>query len=343
MAEDQQAAVSPEQLQAREDEHIPGTSQQDVQNMKEENETEPAAAVVDQNGDAVAHNSSASQEVEQDYEHVSREESLQNVDNEQIPQKETDESHTEPASTSAPSPAPMPQPVAETPTPPPDTPRQRTDSTSTTATRSSARSTRSSMVFVVSALESIAASKDARKKKPLLDSTQRALSAIRSAQGDASQINPEIMFEPLNLATEASTVSVVTTALDCIGKLISYSYFSSPPSDSPNQVPEHQKVPLIERAIDTICDCFQGEATPAEVQMQIIKSLLAAILNDKIVVHGAGLLKSVRQTYNIFLLSKSSVITAIESSPIRCSVNIHHDGSNSFQPFARSDVMSSSS
>jgi len=42
------------------------------------------------------------------------------------------------------------------------------------------------------------------------------------------------------------------------------------------------------------------------VQMQIIKSLLAAILNDKIVVHGAGLLKSVRQTYNIFLLSKHS-------------------------------------
>lgn len=158
------------------------------------------------------------------------------------------------------------------------------------------------MVFVVSALETIAASKDARKQRPLLDSAQRALSAIRNAQGDAALINPEIMFEPLNLATEAATVSVVTTALDCIGKLISYSYFTAPTSrDSQDG---QQKAPLIERAIDTICDCFQGEATPAEVQMQIIKSLLAAILNDKLVVHGAGLLKSVRQTYNIFLLSK---------------------------------------
>ncbi|KAK5175846.1 guanine nucleotide exchange protein for ADP-robosylation factor [Saxophila tyrrhenica] len=210
------------------------------------------------------------------------------------------------------------------PVPAPDTPRTlpsrpRTDSQSTTATnatRNTARSTRSSMVFVVQALESIAASKDARKRKALADSTQRALSAIRSAQGDASQINPEVLFEPLNLATEASTVTVVITALDCIGKLISYSYFSAPPpaAEPPRQSADgalpppqqRQQAPLIERAIDTICDCFQGEATPSEVQMQIIKSLLAAILNDKIIVHGAGLLKSVRQTYNIFLLSKSS-------------------------------------
>lgn len=161
------------------------------------------------------------------------------------------------------------------------------------------------MVFVVSALESIAASKDARKRKPLLDSAQRALSAIRNAQGDAAQLNPELLFDPLNLATEAATVSVVVTALDCIGKLISYSYFSVP-APVEGQEDQPPKQPLIERAIDTICDCFQGEATPPEVQMQIIKSLLAAILNDKIVVHGAGLLKSVRQTYNIFLLSRHS-------------------------------------
>ncbi|TKA30188.1 hypothetical protein B0A50_02907 [Salinomyces thailandicus] len=214
-----------------------------------------------------------------------------------------------------------PTSIAQTPF----APRGRTDSQSTTltnasnATRSTARSTRSSMVFVVTALESIAASKDARKRKPLQDSTQRALSAIRNASGDASQINPEIMFEPLNLATEATTVSVVTTALDCIGKLISYSYFSAPPPTPADG--QSQRPPLIERAIDTICDCFQGEATPSEVQMQIIKSLLAAILNDKIVVHGAGLLKSVRQTYNIFLLSKNSANQQIAQGTLVQMVN----------------------
>ncbi|KAI4733905.1 hypothetical protein E4T50_15544 [Aureobasidium sp. EXF-12298] len=205
---------------------------------------------------------------------------------------------------------PLPEP---TPTPPSEnTPqyavdprliqpnRQRTDSQSTTATSRS--TTRSSMVFVVSALEKIAASKDARREKPLADATQRALSTIKS-QGDPTQTDPEILFAPLQLASRANTVAIVTTALDCIGKLISYSYFSVP--TDPNQE-NQQPLPLIERAIDTICDCFQGETTPAEVQMQILKSLLAAILNDKIVVHGAGLLKSVRQTYNIFLLSKNS-------------------------------------
>ncbi|KAG8627086.1 hypothetical protein KVT40_004569 [Elsinoe batatas] len=183
-----------------------------------------------------------------------------------------------------------------------DTGRRRTDSASTSATTATTRSApRTSMVFVQAALETIANSKDARKKKPLLDASQKALSLIKG-QGDLSQTPPEIIFLPLQLATEASTISIVTTALDCIGKLISYSYFAVS-GDIPS---EEQKAPLIERAIDTICDCFQGEATPNEVQMQIIKSLLSAILNDKIVVHGAGLLKSVRQIYNIFLLSKSS-------------------------------------
>jgi brefeldin A-inhibited guanine nucleotide-exchange protein len=180
--------------------------------------------------------------------------------------------------------------------------RARTDSQSTAATTATRPSTRSSLVFVVNALETIAASKDARKTKKLGDAAANALAAIKR-EGDPSCINPEILFEPLNLASEAYTVSVSITALDCIGKLISYSYFSVP---SEPQAVSSETAPLIERAIDTICDCFQGEATHPDVQLQIVKSLLAAILNDKIVVHGAGLLKAVRLTYNIFLLSKSS-------------------------------------
>jgi brefeldin A-inhibited guanine nucleotide-exchange protein len=231
----------------------------------------------------------------------------------------------EPAAPSAPQQPPQDQ--SDMPTPTPSTPtlavpdgsetprsaeffdqrmhsanRPRTDSQSTAATTATRPSTRSSLVFVVTALETIAASKDARKTKKLGDATASALAAIRK-EGDPARINPEILFEPLQLASEAYTVAVSITALDCIGKLISYSYFSVPsePQGDNIEVP-----PLIERAIDTICDCFQGEATHPDVQLQIVKSLLAAILNDKIVVHGAGLLKAVRLTYNIFLLSKSS-------------------------------------
>lgn len=160
----------------------------------------------------------------------------------------------------------------------------------------------SSIIFVISTLEAIAASKEAHKKQDLGQSVQKALKDIKE---HAPQLpDPEIIFAPLQIATRSGSIPITTAALDCIGKLISYSYFSVP--SSPNADKEADRAPLIERAIDTICDCFQGETTSVEVQLQIVKSLLAAVLNDKIVVHGAGLLKAVRQVYNVFLLSKNS-------------------------------------
>lgn len=162
----------------------------------------------------------------------------------------------------------------------------------------------SSLKFVVSSLEAIASSKDAQRNKQLEESTTKALDAIK----EQDQLpDPEIVFAPLQLASRSTNVQITTTALDCIGKLISYSYFSVPSNPSEGTEEGAEPVPpLIERAIDTICNCFQGETTAVEIQLQIVKSLLAAVLNDKIVVHGAGLLKAVRQVYNVFLLSRST-------------------------------------
>ncbi|KOS22937.1 Protein transport protein SEC7 [Escovopsis weberi] len=160
----------------------------------------------------------------------------------------------------------------------------------------------SSLKFVVSSLDAIATSKDTQRNKQLADLTKTALDAIK----EQDQLpDPEIVFAPLQLATKTNNPQLTTTALDCIGKLISYSYFSITGKEEPADEGTKPASPLIERAIDTICDCFQGETTAVEIQLQIVKSLLAAVLNDKIVVHGAGLLKAVRQVYNIFLLSRS--------------------------------------
>lgn len=164
----------------------------------------------------------------------------------------------------------------------------------------------SSLKFLVSSLDAIATSKDAQRNKQLADSTKKAQDAVK----EQDQLpDPEIVFAPLQLATKSNNPQLTTTALDCIGKLISYSYFSLLSRDGTGTEPKEggeQFSPLIERAIDTICDCFQGETTAVEIQLQIVKSLLAAVLNDKIVVHGAGLLKAVRQVYNVFLLSRST-------------------------------------
>ncbi|KAK3399692.1 hypothetical protein B0T20DRAFT_391258 [Sordaria brevicollis] len=165
----------------------------------------------------------------------------------------------------------------------------------------------SSLKFVTSSLDVIAA--NAGKNKELAELAQKAQEALKTS--DQQLPDPEVIFAPLRLATKSGTIPLTTTALDCIGKLISSTYFSVPSgrsaaAASEDGQPQQQYPPLIERAIDTICDCFQGEATLVEIQLQIVKSLLAAVLNDKIVVHGAGLLKAVRQVYNIFLLSRST-------------------------------------
>jgi brefeldin A-inhibited guanine nucleotide-exchange protein len=177
--------------------------------------------------------------------------------------------------------------------------RDRSDSRSTTISRGPI----SSNVFVVTALESIGASKEARRSKELADAVQAALQNIKSQD---QPINPEIIFRPLQLASRTLSIPLQVTALDCIGKLISYSYFAFPSAATSHIQDGAETPPLIERAIETICECaLENEATPVEIQQQIVKSLLAAVLDDKIVVHGAGLLKAVRQIYNIFIFSKS--------------------------------------
>lgn len=201
---------------------------------------------------------------------------------------------------------------------PTSTANKRISSASLSTNNGAGQPTLSSMVFVVQALESIGSSKDGKRRKSLADSVQRALTAIRDAAPSLPP-DPAVVFEPLQMACMVQNTQVITTALDCIGKLISYSYFSiapappAPPAPTSSteegrgrQKPPQPEIPLIEKAIETICDCFQGDATPDQVQLQIIKALLAAVLNDKTIVHGAGLLKAVRQTYNIFLLSRNS-------------------------------------
>lgn len=160
----------------------------------------------------------------------------------------------------------------------------------------------SSLVFVVSSLEAIAASKEAQRNKQLAELTEKALKAIKEEETQLP--DPQVVFAPLQLATKTGSSQLINTALDCIQKLTSSSYFSVNVATGGAQEDGTEQAPMIDRAIDTICDCFQGETTPVDVQRHIVQALLAAVLNDKIVVHGAGLLKAVRQVYNVFLLSR---------------------------------------
>jgi brefeldin A-inhibited guanine nucleotide-exchange protein len=180
-----------------------------------------------------------------------------------------------------------------------------------------------SVVLISSALETIAASKEARRSVPLRDSTQRALEMVRSNQGGD---RPREIFEPLRLACETRNEKLMIASLDCISKLISYSFFaesalpsthsfpSPPPSPNPAgrnstaraSQPNITPPSLVDLVAHTITACHT-ETTPETVSLQIVKALLSLVLSPTILVHHSSLLKAVRTVYNVFLLSTDPV------------------------------------
>lgn len=128
---------------------------------------------------------------------------------------------------------------------------------------------------------------------------------------------PEVIYEPLNLACQPNKVTpqTMSTAIDCLGKLISYQFFVDPPppTSAPDSIVPAMRAdaptqPLMHRVVDTITKAFAGDVTDVRVQLQIIKALLTTVLNEgdeRTMVHGPALLKCVRGVYNISLLGRS--------------------------------------
>ncbi|KAJ3933222.1 MAG: hypothetical protein NXY57DRAFT_892523 [Lentinula lateritia] len=170
-----------------------------------------------------------------------------------------------------------------------------------------------SAVLISSALETIASSKDAKRSAPLKESTQKALDLIRSNQGGD---HPKEIFEPLRLACETRNEKLMIASLDCISKLISYSFFAeSPlsansdynsPPNSPGPSLEDNLPSLVDLVAHTITACHT-ENTPDAVSLQIVKALLSLVLSPTVLVHHSSLLKAVRTVYNVFLLSTDPV------------------------------------
>ncbi|EIW82060.1 Sec7-domain-containing protein [Coniophora puteana RWD-64-598 SS2] len=176
-----------------------------------------------------------------------------------------------------------------------------------------------SVVLISSALETILSSREAKKSQPLRESAQNALDMVRAGEGGD---RPRAIFEPLRLACETRTEKLMIASLDCISKLISYSFFaepssaqflpSPPPSPTqgrPSQTGSQYNAPqpsLVDLVVHTITSCHT-EATPETVSLQVVKALLALVLSPTILVHHSSLLKAVRTVYNVFLLSSDPV------------------------------------
>ncbi|KAJ1123190.1 hypothetical protein NDU88_001663, partial [Pleurodeles waltl] len=118
----------------------------------------------------------------------------------------------------------------------------------------------------------------------------------------ANFIEADQYFIPFELACQSKSPRIVSTSLDCLQKLIAYGHITgnAPDSGSPGKR-------LIDRIVETVCNCFQGPQTDEGVQLQIIKALLTAVTSPYIEIHEGTILQSVRTCYNIYLASKNLI------------------------------------
>lgn len=212
--------------------------------------------------------------------------------------------------------------------------RSRSMALSISSVTSSGQPIVSSAVFIKKALNIIKSHKATSKNSALDSSVTKALSSFESG----SLPPPVVVFEPLRIVcSQISNNDLKIVALDCIGKLFNFSYLEDPVSkeDPPEAgITPPPKIPLIDRAIKTVCDCFQGESTDPKVELQIIKALMAAVLNDDLIAHGATLLKAIRQTYTIFVLSHTPTNQTIAQATLSQMVNVIFDRVKSILKFS---------
>ncbi|XP_061487342.1 brefeldin A-inhibited guanine nucleotide-exchange protein 2 isoform X2 [Rhineura floridana] len=174
--------------------------------------------------------------------------------------------------------------------------------------------TRTKSMFVSRALEKILSEKEAKRPPhgQLRRACQVALDEIKAelekqSQGNettpkANFIEADKYFLPFELACQSKSPRIVSTSLDCLQKLIAYGHITgnAPDSGAPGKR-------LIDRIVETICNCFQGPQTDEGVQLQIIKALLTVVTSPYIEIHEGTILQTVRTCYNIYLASKNLI------------------------------------
>ncbi|XP_069507381.1 brefeldin A-inhibited guanine nucleotide-exchange protein 2 [Ambystoma mexicanum] len=173
---------------------------------------------------------------------------------------------------------------------------------------------RTKSMFVSRALEKILSDKELKRSQhsQLRKACEVALEEIKSelekqrpstaTPPKANFIEADQYFIPFELACQSKSPRIVSTSLDCLQKLIAYGHITgnAPDSGSPGKR-------LIDRIVETVCNCFQGPLTDEGVQLQIIKALLTAVTSPYIEIHEGTILQSVRTCYNIYLASKNLI------------------------------------
>uniref|UniRef100_A0A8C4HR37 ADP-ribosylation factor guanine nucleotide-exchange factor 2 (brefeldin A-inhibited) n=1 Tax=Dicentrarchus labrax TaxID=13489 RepID=A0A8C4HR37_DICLA len=177
-----------------------------------------------------------------------------------------------------------------------------------------AENSKTKSMFLSRALEKILSDKEVKRSQhsQLRKACQVALDEIKAElekQKDGTVVPPRANYIeadkyvlPFELACQSKSPRIVSTSLDCLQKLIAYGHITGNAPDS--RTPGKR---LIDRLVETICNCFQGPQTDEGVQLQIIKALLTTVTSPHIEIHEGTVLLTVRTCYNIYLASRNLI------------------------------------
>ncbi|XP_061695916.1 brefeldin A-inhibited guanine nucleotide-exchange protein 2 isoform X2 [Syngnathoides biaculeatus] len=177
-----------------------------------------------------------------------------------------------------------------------------------------AENSKTKSMFLSRALEKILSDREVKRSQhsQLRKACQVALDEIKAElekQKDGTVVPPRVNYIeadqyvlPFELACQSKSPRIVSTSLDCLQKLIAYGHITGNAPDSRTSGKR-----LIDRLVETICNCFQGPQTDEGVQLQIIKALLTAVTSPHIEIHEGTILLTVRTCYNIYLASRNLI------------------------------------
>ncbi|KAI8617834.1 hypothetical protein BC830DRAFT_1239777 [Chytriomyces sp. MP71] len=208
---------------------------------------------------------------------------------------------------------------------------------------SSTPSTPSSGVFLRLALDSLSKAVEAKKVTGLLDAVAAARKAVDANTALTSvELN---VVEPLRIAVASRVGSLVVVGMDAIAKLFGHGLVTDKD--------------LVSLCVDVICEAALAPASDVasddKLHLQIVKALSSAVLASSIsdyqnrtkevkVLHrpfirDALLLRSIRTTFNIFLLAKSPATQIVAQASLTQMIQaVCGRVPDGFAPNGRADV-----
>ncbi|KAL6945231.1 hypothetical protein ACO0QE_002680 [Hanseniaspora vineae] len=197
---------------------------------------------------------------------------------------------------------------------------------------------RSTLTFLKKTFQEICSHKEIKNSYSttfkLLEKTVQEIDVSLATESEQNPIALDSIkiFEALRSSCRTNVTSAKVKSLDGLSKLFSFQLLDervlvNPPDSlttsakisnnagsitvdhDPNSIiTPPPKLKLVDAAIDTITDCFEGEVTDQKVELQIIRCLTSCILMEDTLnmCHGQSLLKAIRTIYNIFIFSLNS-------------------------------------